>query len=194
MALDANGLGRVLDGDGSRASTTAADSTKRPPNRSLFGLLGKNRKEVKRLREIIADFERETVTAIPAIERIMRERDAALELAAQLKIANESAASVGRLDELDLQSLDRDPLTNLLNRRGFEEAIFEKFGLGTPLLIVYVDVDGLKVTNDTYGHGVGDRLITEVCRRLEEKGEVVARVGGDELATALRAHLEPGCD
>lgn len=51
-------------------------------------------------------------------------------------------------------------------------------------LLMYVDVDGLKQVNDVYGHGEGDAVLREVARRMARtgRGDVVARVGGDDFA------------
>ncbi len=51
--------------------------------------------------------------------------------------------------------------------------------------VLYVDLDGFKGVNDAHGHRVGDRVLTEVGRRLARglrPGDVVARLGGDEFA------------
>ena len=50
------------------------------------------------------------------------------------------------------------------------------------------DVNGLKLTNDTYGHAEGDKLLIEIAdilKRCCEKEEIIARVGGDEFCIIL---------
>jgi diguanylate cyclase (GGDEF)-like protein len=88
----------------------------------------------------------------------------------------------------------RDPLTGLLNRRAIDEhahRIFEtESGLRREVAVVAVDINGLKQTNDRFGHQAGDLLIQSVARRLQRAfaalpQSVVARVGGDEFTVLL---------
>ncbi|MEU7044892.1 EAL domain-containing protein [Streptomyces varsoviensis] len=86
-----------------------------------------------------------------------------------------------------------DPVTRLPNRGLFferlsmalESATYELGGSGR-IGLCYLDLDGFKAVNDTLGHRVGDRLLTEVAQRLTEcaapGGHLVARLGGDEFA------------
>jgi diguanylate cyclase (GGDEF)-like protein len=80
-----------------------------------------------------------------------------------------------------------DPLTGLLNRRGFDDALAGALARATPerMLALYViDLDGFKPVNDQFGHDVGDELLRVVAQRLRTSvraGDGVARVGGDEF-------------
>jgi diguanylate cyclase (GGDEF)-like protein/PAS domain S-box-containing protein len=83
----------------------------------------------------------------------------------------------------------RDPLTGLANRRLFDElldaALARTQHSGLPLSVAFLDLDGLKDVNDTYGHDVGDLVLCETARRLVSlmsSADVVARIGGDEFA------------
>jgi len=85
-----------------------------------------------------------------------------------------------------------DPLTGLLNRRSFEEAVgqFVANGLrhGAEFSLAVLDVDGLKKINDLTGHWGGDRLLQATGRELSHlmrAGEVAARLGGDEFGLLL---------
>jgi len=85
---------------------------------------------------------------------------------------------------------NRDPLTDALNRRGFEDALVQALDRrgGTAVGLIYVDLDGFKATNDTLGHAAGDAVLVEVARRLQSvvrAGDSVARLGGDEFAMVL---------
>jgi diguanylate cyclase (GGDEF)-like protein len=99
----------------------------------------------------------------------------------------------GRLDaaQAKLRALATiDPLTGLLNRRGFAtalHALIESAGDGASTYLVLLDLDHLKRLNDTYGHPVGDEALQRFARRLSvaSRGrDIVARLGGDEFAVA----------
>jgi diguanylate cyclase (GGDEF)-like protein len=85
-----------------------------------------------------------------------------------------------------------DPLTGLLNRRGFAEALELEIARARrfehPLAVAFLDVRGLKAVNDDFGHQAGDDLLKAVgglLRRTSRQADIVARVGGDECAVAL---------
>ncbi|WP_051388965.1 GGDEF domain-containing protein [Arthrobacter sp. 35W] len=93
------------------------------------------------------------------------------------------------ISELEVQATT-DELTGLLNYRAFLEALQDAAGsTGAGVLaILYIDVDGLKVVNDSFGHWAGNALLVEVSRRILRvlrEQDVVARVGGDEFAVIL---------
>lgn len=85
-----------------------------------------------------------------------------------------------------------DALTALANRAQFLEEMGEaekRLSQGEPAALLCIDLDRFKPVNDTLGHGVGDKLLQEVARRLGllcREGDVVARLGGDEFALLLR--------
>lgn len=86
----------------------------------------------------------------------------------------------------------RDALTGLANRLAWEEAVelaeTRRRELGEPATVVTLDVDRLKLVNDTYGHAAGDamlRAIAEALRGAVREGDVAARVGGDEFCVLL---------
>ncbi len=86
----------------------------------------------------------------------------------------------------------RDELTGLYNRRGFFLLAMQQQKLaerdGTEMSLLYVDLDGLKTINDTYGHKEGDRVLVHTGNILQEafrESDVVARIGGDEFAILL---------
>jgi diguanylate cyclase (GGDEF)-like protein/PAS domain S-box-containing protein len=89
-----------------------------------------------------------------------------------------------------LQLTQRDPLTGLLNRAGFEEHLANSIatGGGAQLALLYIDLDHFKPVNDTHGHPVGDRLLQAFAQRLRalvRPTDAVARLGGDEFAVVL---------
>jgi diguanylate cyclase (GGDEF)-like protein len=90
------------------------------------------------------------------------------------------------------RSSTTDPLTHLLNRRGFamasERAIAELERHGRPVTLAVIDLDYLKIYNDQHGHQAGDELLDWVGRTLSQTvrtGDAVARLGGDEFAVLL---------
>ncbi len=94
-----------------------------------------------------------------------------------------------------------DPLTNCLNRRGFEERAEEAIrgaaasDFASPLAVVLVDLDGFKQVNDTSGHAAGDQVLRDVATRLAgvaRQGDVIGRLGGDEFAVLLHGVGEQG--
>ena len=87
---------------------------------------------------------------------------------------------------------NRDPLTNLLNRRRFHEELEKwlaqarRFGIKVALL--FLDLDNFKYINDSFGHQIGDKLlvtIADVFRARVRKTDILARLGGDEFAIIL---------
>lgn len=102
---------------------------------------------------------------------------------AQLEQATrESAELRGQLEEAR-DNARRDPLTDLPNRRAFEEA-FEKLAAGaTQLCVAVCDVDHFKSVNDRFGHIVGDRVLKVISGALAEtcKDHFVGRYGGEEF-------------
>ena len=78
-----------------------------------------------------------------------------------------------------------DPLTGLGNRALFTEQLENALAAGTPVAVLYLDLDDFKMINDSYGHDAGDSVLRTVAHRLREcftAPDVVARLGGDEFA------------
>lgn len=85
-----------------------------------------------------------------------------------------------------------DALTGLDNRRSFDEetpkALASAIRRGEPVALLYLDLDTLKITNDTIGHSAGDALLRKVAEILLKQirpGDQVFRFGGDEYAVIL---------
>ena len=82
-----------------------------------------------------------------------------------------------------------DPLTQILNRRGFDRLGERRLGSaverGLPVCAVVIDLDGFKQVNDTFGHDAGDLILTEVAKSLRgniDSSDLIGRLGGDEFA------------
>jgi diguanylate cyclase (GGDEF)-like protein len=87
-----------------------------------------------------------------------------------------------------------DALTGQANRRTIGlllgHAIERAKRVGTPLALLFVDLDRFKPVNDHHGHRAGDKVLREVARRLREavrRADVVGRLGGAEFAVLLEA-------
>ncbi|MBI9105321.1 MAG: diguanylate cyclase [Spirochaetales bacterium] len=83
-----------------------------------------------------------------------------------------------------------DSLTGLYNRAYFEEELnrIDQSRKALPTSILIIDVNGLKFTNDAFGHEYGDKLLKTIATILSansRKGEVIARIGGDEFSIIL---------
>jgi diguanylate cyclase (GGDEF)-like protein len=85
-----------------------------------------------------------------------------------------------------------DPLTGVLNRRGFDERLEAEFAesvrTGVPLTLMLADLDRFKEINDTYGHQAGDQLLSWAAGRLADNlraQDAAGRLGGDEFALVL---------
>ena len=82
-----------------------------------------------------------------------------------------------------------DQLTGLANRRRFHDRWASALGDSVgPTALLYIDLDGFKPVNDTFGHEAGDAVLVGVAERIKgimRAGDVVARLGGDEFAVIL---------
>lgn len=100
------------------------------------------------------------------------------------------AASEARYRKLALE----DPLTGVANRSLFNERLAQLLarpGPVSPAAVIMIDLDGFKGINDTFGHGAGDELLTEVAHRLlrcTRPEDTVARLGGDEFCVVMTSH------
>lgn len=87
---------------------------------------------------------------------------------------------------------ERDQLTNLYNRNGFYKKVNKimESERDKKLTIIFIDMDGLKKVNDTYGHAEGDEALANIGRIIHEntKDEITARIGGDEFLIAFAGH------
>ena len=85
-----------------------------------------------------------------------------------------------------------DPLTKLLNRRGFDEhldvAVANAKRRGSPLSVIAIDVDHFKKVNDQYGHDGGDGVLTTLAHLMKtwfRESDIIGRLGGEEFTVLL---------
>lgn len=85
-----------------------------------------------------------------------------------------------------------DPLTRILNKKAFREeveAFLENAGEQETAAFYVIDIDGFKEINDTFGHTVGDMVISDIAHLIREQfrsDDLVGRVGGDEFAVLMK--------
>lgn len=111
----------------------------------------------------------------------------------------EESLSVLKENNLALNTISKtDPMTEILNRRGYFESAEKLIATGKEngwsVLLLYVDMNNLKIINDRYGHHDGDYSLCTIAKILSEsmpENSVVGRIGGDEFACALITNDTP---
>lgn len=109
------------------------------------------------------------------------------------EIATATAETRALLEQVSAMA-ERDPLTELFNRRAFDYRMDAAIALadrsGTPLSLAIIDLDHFKAINDTHGHNAGDRVIARIARLLLDlarASDIACRWGGEEFVLALPA-------
>lgn len=137
--------------------------------------------------------ERPSVTRDGGQDEIGRLSDAFVAMSAAVL---DQKKTLERMVEERTEQLERlanlDPLTDVLNRRGFEQAVESERSWagrnGTDLGLLLVDLDALKEVNDSRGHQAGDRVLMEVARRITRsmrRQDICGRWGGDEFVVLV---------
>jgi diguanylate cyclase len=112
-------------------------------------------------------------------------------LSAQLRASTEEVNALTQSLQRARSEALRDPLTDLRNRRGFEQSAEDlrlQRGSFENIALLMIDIDHFKAVNDTHGHVLGDKVLRAVAHVLKSniKGrDVAARVGGEEFAVLL---------
>lgn len=119
-------------------------------------------------------------------------RSVAMRLAEELDgLKADLAAARARVADLEAR-VGEDPLTGLLNRRGFSRALERALAFvrryGATAALIYLDLDRFKPVNDRHGHAAGDWVLGRVARLVAgnvRASDVVGRIGGDEFVVLL---------
>ncbi len=106
----------------------------------------------------------------------------------QVAVAIENANLLQEVQRLAIT----DELTDVLNRRGFDEVAQREFGAAKrysrPLSLIMMDIDRFKAINDVYGHPIGDEILVEIAARARTKirdTDYISRYGGEEFLILL---------
>jgi diguanylate cyclase (GGDEF)-like protein len=142
-------------------------------------------------RRLAAD-DGERTAAKPAVRDLAEPISDPMRLAAEVE-ALKTELELVRAKVRELEAVaDVDPLLDILNRRGFERELARSLAYvkryGPRAALLYLDLDGFKAVNDTFGHAAGDRMLEAVAAALVRHvraSDVVARLGGDEFAVLL---------
>lgn len=150
-------------------------------NRDLMGKLSELSIEVMASREMVT---------LP-FEQMIEDEPHSFEARINISDSNETLIMIRditqqvRLEDELRQMAERDAMTGLYNRRIFEEEMFAKEDKATEgIALIILDIDGLKLINDTVGHEVGDQVIKIVGKEVQDRFEafgLVARLSGDEF-------------
>ena len=130
------------------------------------------------------ELRRITATMLGRVRVAESRLDAATREARELRAKLEEARTHAR----------RDALTELPNRRAFEEAYAAQVASGATITLAICDIDHFKSVNDRFGHAVGDRVLQTIAGLLKEScsGHFVARFGGEEFVVMFAG--VPACE
>jgi diguanylate cyclase len=130
-------------------------------------------------------------TVVDLLNDTSRMRSVAAELSARLQASTAEVNSLTQSLQRAQSEALRDPLTDLRNRRGFDQSAADlerQRGNLEHIALLMIDIDHFKAVNDTHGHVLGDKVLRAVAHVLKSniKGrDVAARVGGEEFAVLL---------
>ena len=133
-----------------------------------------------------------SIMDIPEAELTPKVRAAIMSLMEEVeRLREELKRNHSRVERLE-QLADQDTLAPIANRRAFVREMSRIMAFsqryGTASSVLYFDVDGLKIVNDTHGHAAGDAMLLFIATVLVEnvrESDIVGRLGGDEFGVLL---------
>ncbi|RZU30822.1 putative bifunctional diguanylate cyclase/phosphodiesterase [Blastococcus saxobsidens] len=117
------------------------------------------------------------------------------EFGALARTFNAMACDLQRQQQDLSRSARSDALTGLPNRLRLAEHLEAALGVGEPVSLLLIDLDGFKAINDTLGHSVGDEVLRAIADRLRavlREGDLAVRLGGDEFAVVVPGDAPEG--
>lgn len=130
---------------------------------------------------------RRSYVIIGTVNRDLKKANETLEL----RVAERTAALEAKTEQLEKLAM-YDSLTGLINYGQFtellERALLRAARRNGSVVVMFIDLDGFKAVNDTFGHATGNVVLQEVARRVQDKlrkEDVLARLGGDEFVILL---------
>jgi two-component system cell cycle response regulator len=125
---------------------------------------------------------------------------------ARIHLGRQTVLSLSRQDPLErhaarqlYESSMHDPLTELYNRRYFDQRLAEEHAFAfrhqRPLSVILLDLDHFKRVNDSYGHPAGDEVLRQVAqliKRCVRQEDIACRLGGEEFGVLVRVEVKQG--
>ena len=128
---------------------------------------------------------------VPDMNRVVHSVDTGALMEEIARLRGQVAQLESRVEQLDVEA-HRDALVPVANRRGLlrhlDLLIARCNRHHMPAALLFVDVDGLKALNDSFGHSAGDAALVYLAQLMVEgvrQTDLVARIGGDEFAILL---------
>jgi diguanylate cyclase (GGDEF)-like protein len=135
----------------------------------------------------------DTAAVLWTAEQIEILEDLASAAVAEIELRATTTALAASHEKLRAQAL-QDPLTGLLNRRGFSDAARQHLAAckrsQIPFLLCALDLNDFKAINDTFGHDAGDAALIEMAallKRTFRDADIICRAGGDEFVVLVTA-------
>lgn len=180
-ARDANH--RLQSGIQQQVSHLLSDANTAESLPALRELLGESVEQIRgQVNSYVAD----------EIPRLQLAEEQCQQLTQQVTALQKEAATLKEALEAKQHEANRDPLTNLANRRAFDKFLAKEHSRWQrykhPLSLVFIDIDWFKRINDQYGHKAGDAALISIARILRNslrEHDFLARYGGEEFIALL---------